>query len=132
MKTLTMLTAALLLLAAAAAPLTAEARSRGKHLDRHRHSETVLRADAYSPGFSISIAIPGSWAPPRKHYRPPRRVWAPGHWEYERVWVPGRYERVWVPGWYDRHDGWRSGYWTMHERGGEYREKRVRREGRYR
>jgi hypothetical protein len=132
MKKLTAFTAALLLLAAAAAPLPAEARSRGKHLDRYGRTETVFRTDAWSPGFSISLVIPGYWTPPRAHYRPPRRVWIPGHWEYERIRVPGRYERVWVPGWYDRHDGWRSGYWTMRERGGEYRGKKVWSEGRYR
>jgi hypothetical protein len=79
-----------------------------------------------SPRLSIDITIPGV------SYYTPRREWVPGHWEYVREWVPGRYERVWVPerrGPYGRH---RPGYYRERYSDGEYRQKRIWREGRYR
>ena len=79
-----------------------------------------------SPRFLIDITIPGS------PYYAPRRVWVPGRWEYVREWVPGRYERVWVP---ERHGPYgrrRPGYYRERYSDGEYRQKQVWREGRYR
>jgi hypothetical protein len=79
-----------------------------------------------SPRISFDITIPGS------PYYAPRRVWVPGQWEYVREWVPGRYERVWVPDRRGPYGNRRSGYYREGYSDGEYRQKQVWREGRYR
>ena len=79
-----------------------------------------------SPRLLIDITIPGS------PYYAPRRGWVPGHWEYAREWVPGRYERVWVPDRRGPYGNRRPGYYREGYSYGEYRQKRIWREGDYR
>ena len=100
--------------------------------DEHRRGGGTYYSDSWYPRWSITFSFPGSWERPhRRHYRPPRRVWVPGHWEYVRVWVPGRTERYWVPGWHGPRD-YNPGHYERRHRGGEYRMKKVWREGQYR
>jgi hypothetical protein len=59
-------------------------------------------------------------------------VWVPGRWEYVREWVPGRYEQVWVPERRGPYGRYRPGYYRERYADGEYRQKQIWREGRYR
>lgn len=109
----------------------------GRHGDRHRgrdhrHGESTWYSRYGNPGISIMFSFPGTvYRPYRRHYEPPRRVWVPGYWEYERVWIPGRVERNWRPGRRGPY-GYSPGFYEERTHGGDYRMKKVWREGRYR
>lgn len=98
---------------------------------RHRHGpypEAGVYASVRQPGFSISVTIPW-YDPPPVRYRPPRRVWIPGHWEYEPVWVPGRYDKIRKHRYGRDHRGYRWGDGDHRGRRGGYRMKGIRRLG---
>jgi len=102
--------AGLLVLGLAAA---AEASDRRGWYGKHRPVPQVSAVWS-TPGFAFGFTLPGAWYPPRRAYRPPRKMWVSGYWERTRVWVPGRYERLDGPR--DRHRHERYGRHERHER----------------
>jgi len=100
--------------------------------EHHRDSGAFYGGGGY-PGVSISFSFPVTYYEPyRRHYRPPRRVWVPGHWERMRAWAPGRTERHWGPGRHGPYGRHNFGNYGERRHRGEYRMQKVWREGRYR
>jgi len=115
MKKFTAFVAAGLLVVGLAA--AAEASGRRGGYGGH-HPEPQVSAVWSTPGFAFGFTLPGPWYPPRRAYRPPRKVWVPGYWEKTRVWVPGRYDRFYGPR--DRHRHDRHDRYGRHERHERY------------
>jgi len=67
---------------------------------------------------------PGDYTPPHG-YRDDRRGHRDGHWEWTKVWIPGRDERVWIRGHYTRRGHWVPGHWERTHRPGYWENQRV-------
>jgi hypothetical protein len=111
--------------------LVSHAGASGRHGGYGRYRpEPGVAAVWTAPGFSFSIAYPGTWYPPRRYYRPPRKVWVPGYWKYTSPWVPGRYERLGRHG--EDHRRYRWDRQHRHERHDHDRRDRHRHDHRHR
>jgi hypothetical protein len=75
----------------------------------------------YGPYWGYGCYAPVYYAPAPVYYAPAPVYYAPsGHWETQKVWVPGS-QRYWVDQYYDRgRDVWVLGHWEERPGGPGY------------